>query len=109
MPFRKELRQRDVRLILTRMITPVRQILERADRKHEIGPQDLVHSPAEAFLDYVVSETGDSSGRGLIRAGLLEARDVLQARMSAVHAERQATLAAILDNLDKEIQQIEGE
>jgi MFS superfamily sulfate permease-like transporter len=105
----KELRQRDVRLILTRMITPVRQILERADRKHEIGAQDLVHSPTEAFLDYVISETGDSSGQELVHMGLLEARDVLKARMPAVPAVRQATLAAIVDILDKEITQIEGE
>jgi MFS superfamily sulfate permease-like transporter len=105
----KELRQRDVRLILTRMITPVRQMLERADRTHEIGPQDLVHSPVQAFLDYVASETGDSSGRELIHVGLLEARDVLRARMSAVPAKRQTTLAAILDIVDKEIKQIEGE
>ena len=105
----KELLQRDVRFILTRMTTPVRQILERADRMQEIGPDDVVHSPVQAFLDYLVSESGDTSGQELLHIGLLEARDVLQARMSVVPVERQTTLGAILDIVDKEIQQLEGE
>jgi high affinity sulfate transporter 1 len=103
----KELRRRDVRFILTRMSTPARQILERADRMQEIGPHDVFNSPAQAFLDYLASELGDSSGQELIHAGLLESHEVLQARMSALPVERQATLAAILDNIDKEIKQIE--
>jgi len=105
----KELRQRDVRLILCRTMTPVRQVLERADGKQEIGPQDVQHSLAQSLLDYQVSEYGDSDGRELAHIGLLEARDALQGRMSVVPDERQTTLAAILDILDKEIMQIEGE
>ena len=105
----KELRQREARVILTRMNTPVRQILERADTLEEIGPNDICHSTIEAFLEYIASELGDSSGQEIVRIGLLEACDVLQARMSAVPIERKATLAAILDILDKEIKQIERE
>jgi MFS superfamily sulfate permease-like transporter len=105
----KELRQRDVRLVLAHMIMPVRQILERADTLEEIGPNDICHSTIEAFLAYIASELGDSSGQEIVRIGLLEACDVLQARMSAVPIERKATLAAILDILDKEIKQIERE
>ena len=105
----KELRERGVRLVLTRAITAVRQTLERADTKAEIGPQDIHQSLAEAVLNHLVSESGDASGQETVHIGLLEARDLLRARMSAVPAERQATLAAILDIVDKEIQQIEGE
>jgi sulfate permease, SulP family len=105
----KELREREVRLILTRMLAPVRQTLERADIESEIGPQDIHHSLAEAFLDYLASGSGDSSGQVHVHTGLLEARAVLQARMSAVPIERQVTLTAIIEALDKEIKQIEGQ
>jgi MFS superfamily sulfate permease-like transporter len=104
----KELRQRDVHLILTRMITPVRQVLERADTKEEIAAQDICHSIMEAFLDYFVSEAGNASGQEKALFGLLEMRDLLQARMSVVPAERKTTLAAILELIDKEINQIEA-
>jgi MFS superfamily sulfate permease-like transporter len=104
----KELRQREVRFILTRMITPVRQVLERADTKEEIAAQDICHSIMEAFLNYFVSEAGDSSGQKVALFGLLEMRDLLQARMSVVPAERQTTLAAILELIDKEINLIEA-
>ena len=105
----KELRQRDVRFILTGIITPVRQILERAGGRHEIGTQDVYHSTVAAYLDYFVSEADDTTSQEAFHIGLLEARDILQARMSAVPVERQTTLAAILDILDKEIKQIEKE
>ena len=104
----KELRERDVRLILTRMITAVRPILERADTKHEIGPQDISHSAIQAYMDYFVSESREGSSQALLRVQLLETREVLQARMSEVPSERQTTLAAVLDALDKEVEQIEG-
>jgi len=104
----KELRQREARVILTRMNTPVRQILERADTKEEIAAQDICHSIMEAFLDYFVSEADDPSGQKVALFGLLEMRDLLNARMSVVSAERQTTLAAILEILDKEINLIEA-
>jgi SulP family sulfate permease len=104
----KELRQREVRTILSRMILPVRQVLQRADVTEEIGAHDIYHSLVEAFLDYLVSEAGDSSGKELTHIALLEARDILQARMSRVPLARQITLAAIMDDLDREIKQIAG-
>jgi MFS superfamily sulfate permease-like transporter len=103
----KELRERDVRFVLTRTIMPVREVLERADGAMEIDAEDFVHSPAQAVLDYLASDSADSSGREALRVGLLAARDVLQARMSAVPAERQAALADLLAAIDKEIERAE--
>jgi len=105
----KELRQRDVGLTLAHMIRPVREILERADQMEEIGAQNIFLSIAQAFLEYIVSEFGDSSGLEQFHVGLLETRDVLQARMSAVPIERQPVLTAILDIVDKEIKEVERE
>ena len=104
----KELRQREVRLILTNMIMPVHQILERADASQEIGALDICNSPAQAFLDYLTPDYGDARAQEVLHIGLLEAYDVLQARMAVIPVERQATLAAILDIIDKEIKQIES-
>ena len=86
---------------------PVREVLERADGAKEIDAEDFVHSPAQAVLDYLASDSADSSGREALRVGLLAARDVLQARMSAVPAERQAALAEILAAIDREIERAE--
>jgi high affinity sulfate transporter 1 len=104
----KELRERDVRLILTRMITAARVVLERADTKHEITSQDICHSAIQAYMDYFVSESREGTSQALLRVQLLEIREVLQARMSEVPSERRATIAAVLDAIDKEVKQIEG-
>ena len=104
----KELRERGVRLVLTRMIMATRQVLERADTKHEIDQSDIFHSLIQAYTDYFVSESGEDSGHALLRFQLLETREVLQARMSVVPGERKATLAAVLDIIDKELKQLEG-
>ncbi len=103
----KELRQRDVRLILTRMIAPVRDVLKRADASGEIDEVDVSHSPVEAFLDFFVREAGGAHGNAAVHADLLEARDLLTARMSELPAERRATLEAIVVMIDEEIQRLE--
>jgi hypothetical protein len=59
-------------------------------------------------MDYFVSESGEDSGHALLRVQLLETREVLQARMSEVPSERQATIAAVLDAIDKEVKQMNG-
>jgi MFS superfamily sulfate permease-like transporter len=105
----KELRQRDVRLVLAHLILPVREILARSDTSHEIGAQDLFISTVQVFWDYLASQPGGFNGQALIHSGLLEARDVLQARLSSVSVERKATLDGILDIIDKEIKQTEAE
>ena len=104
----KQLGQQDVRVILTRMATPVCEILERADANGEIGEGDIHHSPLDALRDYFNSEAGASAGQEVVHAGLLEVRDMLQIRMSAVAAEQQAAIASILSVIDHEIAQIEA-
>ena len=59
-------------------------------------------------MDYFVSESREDNSLALLRVQLLETREVLQARISAVPSERQPTIAAVLDAIDKEVKQIEG-
>jgi len=75
----------------------------------EIGAQDIFLSTAEAFMEYLVSEFGDSIGLEQLHIGLLEARDVLHARMLAVPWSARPFWLPLWDGLDKEIKQIEGE
>jgi SulP family sulfate permease len=104
----KELRERGVRLVLTRMIAPVSRVLGRADATGEIVAEDTCHSPVEAMLDFFASHVGAAGDRERVRAGLLEAHDLVQARMSAVSAEHRTSLAAILDIIDQEIEGIDA-
>jgi MFS superfamily sulfate permease-like transporter len=105
----RELRERGIRFVLTRMTTVVHQILERADTRKEIGEDDIYASAVEAYLSFLASEAGGGSDREIARASLLEAREAVQARMSVVTVRRQASLAVIVDVLDKELEQIEKE
>ena len=59
-------------------------------------------------MDHFVSESRADNSQALLRVQLLETREVLQARMSEVPSERQSTIAAVLDAIDKEVKQIEG-
>jgi MFS superfamily sulfate permease-like transporter len=103
----KELHSRNVRLMLARMITPVREMLERADAMEEIGPEDIFSDSAEAVLEYLVSQYDDSTVRELVRNGLLTVRSLVQARLATAPAERQAALVALAQRLDQEIKRIE--
>ena len=104
----KELRQQGIRVILTRMATQVREILERADKTGEIGEADIHHSALDALADYFVSEAGTSDGRDVVRLGLLEVRDILRTRLSSATPESRAAFAAILDTLDREVARLEA-
>jgi MFS superfamily sulfate permease-like transporter len=104
----KQLRQREIRFIFTNIITPVRQILERADSRQEIGMHDIYDSLVQAYLDYLAPDYGDARSQETLHIGVLEAYDVLQARWAVIPPERQAALAALLDIIDKEIKQVES-
>lgn len=99
----KELHNRNVRFLLTRVITPVHQMLERAGAMEEIRPKDIFAGPTEAVMDYLSAQYDDHNIQELIRSGLLMVRSLLQTRISTAPVERQATLAAIADSLDIEI------
>jgi MFS superfamily sulfate permease-like transporter len=98
-----QLRERNVRFILTRMAAPVRHVLARADTGGEIGEDDIRHSPLEAFLDFIVAEAAAAADGETKRVGLLEARDVLRGRMSEVPAERRRALGTILAMIDTQL------
>ena len=70
--------------------------------------EDICHSAIQAYMDYFVSESREDNSQALLRVQLLETREVLQARMSEVPSERQSTIGAVLDAIDKEVKQIEG-
>jgi MFS superfamily sulfate permease-like transporter len=103
----EELHSRNVRLMLTRVIMPVRQMLERAGAMEEIGPQDVFVGPEEAVLDYLSSQHDASAIQELLGSGALMVRTLMQAHLSTAPAERQAALAAIADGLDQELKRNE--
>jgi sulfate permease, SulP family len=106
-----------VRLILARVITPVRQMLERAGVLEKIGLQNLFVDLTAAVLDYLSSRTDqtvagaaqpdpslDEELRDLLRSGLVSARDLLQAHQPTAPAGRQAVLQTIVGNIDQAIE-----
>jgi sulfate permease, SulP family len=104
----EELHNREVRLLLTRVITPVRQMLERAGAMEKIKPEDVFVIPAEAALDYLASQYDDPNIQELVRSGLLMVRNLVEERLPTAPAERKAALTAITENLDREIKRIEN-
>ena len=102
----KDLRERGLRLVLIRMSSPVRQVLERADAGREIGAEDIQHAAVEALLDFFIHEASDAHAQEALRLGLLEARDTMQARMSQATPEGRTALAGVQEVIDREIERI---
>ena len=96
----EDLHSRNVRLIWVRMIMPVRQMLAQAGVMAKIRPEDVYLNPPEAVLDYL-SAQGDSAGvQELLRSAAASVRGLLEAHALKVPAEREAALAAVVENLD---------
>jgi len=103
----KELRNRNLRFMLTRVIAPVRLMLERAGVMKEIRPEDIFIEPTDAVLDYFISEYDDSRIQELLHSGLVMLHNIVSARLPTAPPERQAALTALAERLDLEIKQIE--
>jgi sulfate permease, SulP family len=103
----EELRDRNVRFMLTRVITPVRQMLELAGAMRAIQAEDVFVRPIEAVVDYLSSQYDDASLQELMRSNASSMRSLLQASLAAAPAERRAALTAIMDRFDALIQQSE--
>ena len=101
----EELHARNLRFMLMRVITPVRQMLALAGATQKIQPQDVFVGPTEAIVEYLSSQYDHAGILELLSSGALAVRDLLQASLASAPPERQAALAAIVDSLDKEIQQ----
>jgi hypothetical protein len=56
----EELRSRNMRFMLLPMITPIRQMLELAGVMEKIRPEDIFAEPAEAVLDYFLTQYDDA-------------------------------------------------
>jgi MFS superfamily sulfate permease-like transporter len=103
----EELHRRNVRLMLMRVITPVRQMLERAGAMEKIRPEDIFVGPPEAVLAYLSAQYDDAGIQELIRSGAQTMRSLLQASLASAPGEDHAALAAIVDSLDREIKPID--
>jgi len=99
----EELHSRNVRFMLTRMIMPVRQMLELAGVMDRIRQQDIFADPAEAVLDHLSSQYDDTSILELLVSGANTVHSLLQESLSTAPDDRKAALAAIADKLGKEI------
>jgi len=103
----EDLSSRDVRFMLMRMIMPVRQMLELAGVMEKIRPEDVFVGPTEAVLDYLSSQGNAAGVQELLRSAATSVRVLLEAHSFTVPVERQAALAAVVDNLDLAIRQSE--
>ena len=95
----KQLHNRNIRFMLTRMITPVRQMLEHAGAMEKIRPQDVFIGPVEAVMDYMTSQYDDAGIQELLSSGASTLRSLLQASLASAPPERQAALAAIVSSV----------
>ena len=80
-------------------------IYASALREAEVIRYAVVIDPANAFLDYLLSQYGDIGIQELVRSGLL----LTHATSASPTAppERRAALTALAERLDQEIKQIE--
>ena len=101
----EDLSSRDVRFMLMRMIMPVRQMLELTGVMEKIRPEDVFVGPTEAVLDYLSSQGNAAGVQELLRSAATSVRVLLEAHSFTVPVERQAALAAVVDNLDLAIRQ----
>jgi SulP family sulfate permease len=99
----EELHSRNVRFMLTRMIMPVRQMLELAGVMGKIKPQDIFIGPVEAVLDYLATQSDDDGIQELLRSGATTVRSLLRASLATTPEDRRTALAAIANSLDNEI------
>ncbi len=98
----EELHERNVRLMLTLVITPVRQMLERAGAMAKIRPEDIFPGPNEAVLDFA-SQHDAAAVQELLGSGVLMVRTLILAHLSTVPDQDQATLLAIANGLDTDL------
>jgi sulfate permease, SulP family len=100
----EELHNRGVRFMLMHAIMPVRQMLELAGAMEKIKPEEVFIGPEEAVINYLTSQYDDVGIQELLHSGADTVRSLLQASLSTAPEDRQAALAAIMDNLEKEIE-----
>ncbi len=99
----EELRDRNTRFMLTRMIMPVRQMLELAGVMDKIRPQDVFANPGEAVLDYLSTQYDDEGIQELLVSGANEVHSLIQASLATAPIDRRAGLSAIADNISQGI------
>jgi hypothetical protein len=99
----EELHSRNVRLMLMRVITPVRQMLEHAGAMEKIKPEDVFAGPTEAVLDYLSTQHDDAGIQELLRSGASAVHSLLQASLATAPADRHDALVAIADSVGQGI------
>jgi SulP family sulfate permease len=99
----EELTGRNVRFMLTRMILPVRQMLDIAGIMDKFRSQDIFVDPALAVMDFLSTQYDDAAILELLRNGANTVRSLVLACISTAPDDRKASLAAIADSLDQGI------
>jgi MFS superfamily sulfate permease-like transporter len=100
----EELHSHTVRLMLMHVIMPVRQMLESAGAMEKIRAQDVFIGPAEAIMDYFSSQGDEAGIQEMMRSGAATVVSLIQSGLPSAPAESQASLVAIMENLEKEIE-----
>jgi len=103
----EELHSRNVRLMLIRVITPVRQMLELAGVMEKIRLEDIFVGPAEAVLAYLSSQYDEADIEELLRSEANTLRSLMRASLATAPPEHQAALAAIVDHIGQGIKRDE--
>jgi MFS superfamily sulfate permease-like transporter len=103
----EELHSRNIRFILTRVIMPVRQMLESAGAMEKIKPQDIFIEPSKAVLDYLSSQYDAAAINELLLSATQMVHRLLDEHLASAPADQQAGLAAIADSLDQGIKRSE--
>jgi high affinity sulfate transporter 1 len=99
----EELHNRNVRLMLTRVIAPVRQMLEQAGAMQKIKPEDIFIDPTEAVLDHLSKHYDEASIQELLSSGAKSVHDLLQASLATAPAEHKAALIGIANSVGQGI------
>ena len=103
----EELHSRNIRFMLTRVIMPVRQMLESAGAMEKIKPQDIFIEPSKAVLDYLSSHYDAAAINELLLSATQMVHGLLDEHLASAPADQQAGLAAIADSLDQGIKRSE--
>jgi MFS superfamily sulfate permease-like transporter len=95
----EELHRREIRFMMSRMIMPVRQMLERAGVFGKIKPRDIFSGPGEAALDYLSTQYDDAGILELLNSGANEVHSLIQYSLNTAPPERRAALSMIADRI----------
>jgi high affinity sulfate transporter 1 len=99
----EELRDRDVCLMLARVIMPVRKMLEQAGALEHIKAEDIFIDPAEAVINYLTTQYDEVALEELLRGGANMVNGLIQKCLATAPPDRQAALTVIAESIGRGI------